>query len=184
MSTDTSGRRFARFAPTGSPSDGYFGLPEDGLCLSVFVVVSPPGESRRALLGKIDPAGPWHEIGALNPERARSTAGRWMLPSSQLVFFESPDDAARRILREQLGAPELPVGAPRVFSETYQSRRHPEQTHHWDLHFVYRAEWPSSDPPHHAAWRELAFLDPARVARSEFARSHEEILELAGFRIG
>jgi len=184
MESTTPRRRFARFSSTGDTSDGLFGLPEDGLCLSAFVIVSPPGRPSDVLLGKIDPSGPWWEIGALDPGRARAAAGRWMLPSSQLQFFESPDDAGRRILQEQLNAPKLRLGAAQVFSETYQSRRHPEQTHHWDLHFVYRVEWPATDPPHLPAWRELAFVDPSRVARGDFARAHEEILELAGFRIG
>lgn len=182
--SEESSRRFTRFSPTGLPADGYSPMPKDGLCLSSFVLVAPRGRPQEVLVGRIDPSADWGTIGGLDPGRVRSIGDRWMLPSSQLVFFESPHDAARRILREQLGTSAISPGEPRVVSETYQSRRHPEQTQHWDLHFIYRSEWPETSPPHHPAWRELTFLDPATTPRAKFARSHEDILELAGYRIG
>ena len=176
-------RRFTRFSDPASPAEGRFPLPEDGLCLSAFVIASPDRTGRQVLLGRIDRSAAWGEIGALDPKRVESIGQRWMIPSSQLLFFEGPDEAVRRILREQLGREGLPVPRPEVHSETYAPRNHPGRARHWDLHFLYRVEWPEPRPPTHSAWKELRFVDPAGIPRSEFARSHDEILELAGYRL-
>jgi ADP-ribose pyrophosphatase YjhB (NUDIX family) len=177
-------RRFCRFATGRAVADGYWDLPPDGLCLSSFVLVSPKGHPGRVLVGKLEPSAPWMRIGALDPRRVSLNASGWMLPSSHLLFFESPEEAARRVLTEQLGLPGVPLAGPLVGSETYRSPRHPEEAMHWDLEFLFRGELGSVDAPSHPAWRELAFVEPAKLPRTAFTRSHEEILETAGFRVG
>jgi predicted pyridoxine 5'-phosphate oxidase superfamily flavin-nucleotide-binding protein len=177
-------RRFARFAEDRPPGAGYWPLPDDGLCLSSFVLLSPRDSPNEVLLGRLDPAGGWDRIGALDPLRVQRNAEGWMLPSCHLRYFEAPDEAARRVLDEQLGLAGLALGPPSVFSERYRPRRHPERGEHWDLEFLYRATAPAGWAPRHPAWRELRFLDPSATPRAEFARSHEEVLELAGYRIG
>lgn len=136
------------------------------------------------LVGRIEPRGPWAEIGAMNAHRIQLNSEGWMLPSCHLLYFESPDDAARRVLKEQLGLESIPLEGPRIFSEKYRPRRHPERGEHWDLEFLYAGEVPSSWIPAHPAWKALKFVEPAKMARAEFTRSHDEVLELAGFRIG
>jgi ADP-ribose pyrophosphatase YjhB (NUDIX family) len=178
------GRRFARLAADRSSAEGYWPLPPDGLCLSTFLLLSPRGDSRKVLVGRIDPRGPWGEIGALDARRVRQNLDGWMLPSCHLMYFESPDEAATRILREQLGLGNVALERPLVFSETYRPRRHPERGTHWDLQFLYRGDVPNSWTPEHPAWGILRFVDPAEVPRKDFTRSHEEVLELAGYRIG
>jgi ADP-ribose pyrophosphatase YjhB (NUDIX family) len=177
-------RRFARLAEGRSKEEGYWPLPPDGLCLSSFLLLSPSGLRDKVLVGRIDPEGPWAEIGALNPRRIQLNAEGWMLPSCHLLYFESPDDAARRILDEQLGLRDIPLEAPLVFSEKYRPRRHPQRGEHWDLEFLYRGEVPSTWVPKHGAWKLLRFVDPSQTPREEFTRSHDEILELVGFRVG
>jgi ADP-ribose pyrophosphatase YjhB (NUDIX family) len=177
-------RRFARLAEGRSAEEGYWPLPPDGLCLSSFLVLSPSGIRTKVLVGKIDPRGPWGEIGALNPHRIQLNSEGWMLPSCHLLYFESPRDAAIRVLREQLGLENLTLEGPSIFSEKYRPRRHPERGEHWDLEFVFRGEVPTRRTPAPAAWKELRFIDPSKTARSEFTRSHDEVLELAGFAIG
>jgi ADP-ribose pyrophosphatase YjhB (NUDIX family) len=177
-------RRFARFATDRSTSDGYWPLPEDGLCLSAFVLLSREDTRDRVLLGRIDPTAPWAHIGALDARRVRLNASGWMLPSCHLEYFEPPDDAARRVLREQLGLADVPLSSSVVTSECYRPRRHPERGLHWDLQFLYRGTAPRDWVPRHPAWTELRFLDPSATPRAEFTRSHEEVLELAGYRIG
>ncbi len=177
-------RRFSRFAEGRSVEEGYWPLPPDGLCLSSFVLLSRPEEPGKVLLGRLDPAGPWARIGALDPRRIQLNSEGWMLPSCHLLYFESPEDAARRVVREQLGLEGIRLSPVEVHSEKYAPRRHPERGEHWDLEFVYRADSPSGWVPRHPAWRELEFLDPSTTRRSEFTRSHDEVLELAGFAIG
>ena len=183
-SSSAEGRRFARLAEGRPVAEGYWPLPEDGLCLSSFLLLSPEGRPGEVLVGRLDPSGPWAEIGALDPRRVRANAEGWMLPSCHLMHFESPDQAARRVLKEQLGLETLALGAPAVHSETYRPRRHPERGMHWDLEFLYRGIVPRTWTPHHPAWVELRFVDPSATPRAAFTRSHDEVLELAGFRIG
>jgi ADP-ribose pyrophosphatase YjhB (NUDIX family) len=178
------GRRFARLADGRARAEGYWPLPPDGLCLSSFLLLTPRGSGERVLVGRIDPEGPWAEIGALNPHRIRLNAEGWMLPSCHLLYFESPHDAARRVLYEQLGLRDVPLQPPLIFSEKYRPPRHPERGEHWDLEFLYRGEIPTTWVPEHPAWKQLRFVDPARTPRQDFTRSHDEILELAGWSIG
>src|SRR5467141_3383829 len=42
----------------------------------------------------------------------------------------------------------------------------------------------AADVPHPAAWAELAFVDLRRTAKSEIARSHEDVIESAGLQFG
>jgi ADP-ribose pyrophosphatase YjhB (NUDIX family) len=177
-------RRFCRFQPGGSPAEGYWEAPPDGMCLSSFLVLSPKGHPDRVLVGRIDPAAPWMRIGALDPRRVRLNASGWMLPSCQLLYFESPEAAARRVLDEQLGLGDVELEPPIIVSESYRSPRHPERRQHWDLEFLFRGALPAPEPPRHAAWVELRYVTPAETPRRAFTRSHEEILENAGFHIG
>lgn len=177
-------RRFCRFATDRSVADGYRPLPPDGLCLSSFVILSRPGVPRDVLVGRIDPAAPWGHIGGLDPRRISLNAAGWMLPSSHLLYYEAPEEAARRVLIEQLGLSGIRMAPVEVFSERGAPRRHPGRDDHWDLEFLFRADAPAGWEPAHAAWSQLRFLDPSRTPRSDFTRSHDEVLELAGFAIG
>ena len=175
-------RRFSRFASDRPVSAGYWPLPEDGLCLSSFVLLSPPGHPEEVLVGKIDPKHPWGELGALDPRRVELNAQGWMLPSCHLLHFEPPGEAAARILKEQLGLAPLPLQGPQVFSEAYGPRRHPGLGRHWDIEFLYRGTLPPGGVPAHPAWVEFRTVEPAKTPRTDFTRSHDEILELAGYR--
>ncbi len=176
------GRRFARLSAT---ADGRSGdrspVPRSGLCLSAFVVVRPNGVGGLALLGKVRPEADWGRIGALDAERVGRMASLWMLPSSHLILYESPEEAARRIVREQLGA-ELPdLAAPVVISELSARSDAPDDPH-WDLGFVFEGRWPSTRFPASPAFSELAFVDVARTRRSEIGRGHADVLDRVGLR--
>ncbi len=177
-------RRFCRFSDGRPTSEGFSRLPADGMCLSAFVLLSPRGRPDEVLVGRVDPAGAWERIGALDPARVRlwAQAGQWMLPSCHLLFFESPHDAARRIVREQLDLADVDVGEPQVYSEAYAPARQPAEHRHWDLDFLFRGELPGPEAPRHPAWRELRYVRPSEMSRRAFTRSHDDILELAGFR--
>ena len=177
----TEARRFARLRATvPSGSFGYFAVPEDGLCLNAFVLLQPKGRSGEVLLGKLNPSAPWDHLGALDPERIRGIGDRWVLPASQLLLFESPRQAASRVVQEQLGVSKLAMKGPEVFSETYSRGATTERDPHWDIQFLFRANWGARAPPPGPAYREVAFVDPRKMFRRDFGRAHGDILELAG----
>jgi len=178
VTEETPPRRFCRFRTgTSDATSDYQPLPSDGLCLSAYVLLRSAEGSDLILVGEPDAAHPWDRIGALSRERIRSGAG-WMLPASHLALFEGPDDAAHRILVEQLGDPPITLRGPRAFSEAY--RRRDDRDPHWDLHFLYEGEWPRDRPLPGAPWRTLEFLAAHRTSRRAFRRGHEDVLSLAG----
>ncbi|MFY9716544.1 MAG: hypothetical protein WAK40_01215 [Thermoplasmata archaeon] len=177
-------RRFARLrAGSLTEHPGSVAVPDDGMCLSAFLVVRPEGRSGEVLLGRLDPSADWATIGGLDPGRVAQVGNRWMLPSSQLLFFESPTEAAGRIAREQLGVPLPGLTGPVTFSEAYR-RPGSAGDPHWDLHFVYEARWPTARFPAARPFAELAFVEAARTSRTEIARSQADILALVGLATG
>jgi len=176
-------RRFARFRHdpvAGRPQ--VFPLPDDGLCLSAFVLVHPTGRPREVLAGRMDPNGPWADAAAVDAPRIASFRDRWVLPASQLLFFEDPAAAARRITAEQLGRTDLDFGTVQVFSEAYPRDNAGSSDPHWDFHFVYRAQWPGGEIARSKGrlWKELRFVEVAATPRDAFARGHGDVLALAG----
>ncbi len=175
----TEGRRFARFG--AAPSADVVGLPDDGMCLSAYLVVRPADRPQEVLLGQLEPSGPWETAAAIDAARAKRIGERWVLPATQLLFFEGPQEAARRIARELLGRDDLPLGAPQVFSEAYRREPAPRDPH-WDLHFVYVTDWPGGAPPPSRGrlWKELAFLNVGATPAAAFGRGHGDVLALLG----
>lgn len=167
----TTERKFCRFAATDRPLSTRE-IPEGGICLSAFLVISETGHQERVLMGHLDPAASWDHIGALDPERAQANSQGWMLPSSHLLIGEAPEAAAERILKEQLGLPTQALSGPRVFSEVYGTKNH------WDLELVFLGE--RDQIAQHPAWTELAFVDVNETPRDQIARYHEDILAHVG----
>lgn len=164
-------RRFTRFSRTTTPPR-IDEIPEGGFCLSSFVILTKVGRPNEVLLGKLDVDGPWERIGGLNSERAERNRSGWMLPASQLLYGESPQDASKRILDEQLGITDQKLEGPWVFSEVYGPKGH------WDLEFLFSGERAEVRP--HPAWKELRFVDTTKLRREDFSRSHEDILAHLG----
>jgi hypothetical protein len=179
----STARRFARLA-RAPPADrfGLFPLPDDGFCLSTFLVLHAPRRRGEILLGRVNPKGPWAEVGALDDDRLRALSDRWILPASQLLFFESPEESARRIATEQLRRDDIKLPAPLVFSESYVRGRGTSADPHWDLHFVFKSEWPGGDLSESlgSLWSELAFVPVKSTPTTAFGRAHGDILALAG----
>jgi ADP-ribose pyrophosphatase YjhB (NUDIX family) len=176
----TEERRFARFRPSAGADPMVFPVPTDGMCISTFLVLRPQGKPGHALVGRLDPTASWGAIGGLDPPRARRFASGWMLPSSQLLYYESAEASARRIGREQLGLELGPLPAPVLMSDTSVREPTSPTDRHWDLGFVYVVDGQPPAPPRHPAWTELQYVEVARTPRREFARSHDEVLALAG----
>ncbi|HZY92732.1 MAG TPA: hypothetical protein VFG07_08205 [Thermoplasmata archaeon] len=172
--------RFCRFrsdAPAGSRA--YSQLPDDGFCISVFLLLRSSTDAVDVLAGRIDPARDWERIGGLPAERAKSAAAGWMLPSRHLQLFEGPEEAARTILREQLELDPLALRGPRVISETYD-REASSHDPHWDLHLLFEGTWPSGRPLRASPWDHLEFVDLRRTPPTAFVRGHGDILAFAG----
>jgi hypothetical protein len=181
-----SAKRFARYRPTDRTVSGrrFWVVPEGGVCLSAFLVLRPPSTPGRVLLGTPSPQAPWEQMATLERAHLDSIGTRRILPASHLLEFESPSDAAERILAQQLEIPGLSLQGPAVFSEAYPSAIDPESGTHWDLHFVFQGEWPTDEPPTTLAWRRLEFVDPLTLTRADIARGHADILSLVGVPVG
>jgi ADP-ribose pyrophosphatase YjhB (NUDIX family) len=180
MTTDRRFCRFARTVPDHGDSAVYTTeIPEGGLCLSSFLIITEGG---RVLMGHLNPRAPWDHIGALDAERARVHSKGWMLPSSHLMLLESPQEAAQRVLEEQLGMQGITLFDPKVVAEVGTPKRFPGLPRHWDFEFIFRGKAPRGSPPKHEAWSELRYIDLKKTPRQEIARSHDEVLENAGFR--
>jgi ADP-ribose pyrophosphatase YjhB (NUDIX family) len=173
-------RKFARFRVHAEPDRMVFTVPEDGLCISTFLVFKPRGRPDQALLGRINADGPWAHIGGLDASRAKDWSIGWMLPSSQLLYYESPEESARRIAREQLGIELGKVPVPLLMSDSDQRPRAAPGDLHWDMGFVYVIDDHSGPPPRHPAWTDLRFIEVAKTRRQDYVRSHQDVLALAG----
>lgn len=177
-------RRFCRFTPL---VEGYESsihqISAGGFCLSAFVILSPRGHPESVLLGKADPTAPWDRLASWTQKMRESSSRRWVIPSSHLLYGESPRTAAERILAEQLPEVRTTLVEPVVLSEQYSPAGRPEWKDHWDLSFLFRGEADGlkSTPP---IWRELEYLEVSSLRREEFARSHEDVLASVGLRPG
>jgi len=178
MATD---RKFCRFNKQETASFGMAEVPEGGVFISAFLVISDIENPNSALMGHLNPEAPWDHLGALDSSRIEIHSKGWMLPSSHLIVYESPQDAAKRILREQLEISITDLYGPQVVSETYTPKRFPGLARHWDIEFIFRGELPRGNVPVRTnAWTDLNFVDLNFVKRSEIARSHEDILGSSG----
>jgi ADP-ribose pyrophosphatase YjhB (NUDIX family) len=176
----TTQRRFAAFQKDNKPPRMSV-IPDGGLCLSAFLAISKTGKPNDVLLGRMNSDAPWNHLCALDEARMERHGTKWVLPSSHLILGESPEDAAKRILMEQLGLEDQPLEGPLVFSEVYDTCR-AKYKDHWDIHFVFLGE--RDEAPSYWVWRELRFVDLTITKKEEFARAHEDILSLINRHIG
>jgi len=167
----TTERRFAAFSKTAT-SPRMRKMPEGGMCISAFMIVSKEGEPGSILMGKIDKNANWDHIGALDKKRVERHSNGWMLPSSHLILYETPEGAARRILREQLHLKDMKITGPLTFVDTSGNENH------WDIGFIFLGE--RETVPKSDAWRELRFVDSASLKSEDVVRSQIDVLAYAG----
>lgn len=166
-------RRFAAFSTTASPPR-MRKMPEGGMCISAFLIISRREDPESILMGRIDRRGNWDHIGALDAKRVERHSGGWMLPSSHLMLYETPEGAARRILREQLHVQGMKVSGPLTFVDTSGKENH------WDIGFIFTGE--RETVPKSDVWRELRFVDSRQLKRDDVVRSQIDVLAYAGRR--
>jgi ADP-ribose pyrophosphatase YjhB (NUDIX family) len=126
-------RGYAYYSPKTDAAPG-------GLCISAFAIVRRGGQFL-ALRPRDHPK--WAEWApnwdAYDAERRAKQFELWRLPAAYVREGEHPDDAARRILTEQLGAVRCFVRSHRLLTFHDPSNRFPGAKH-WDLCFVYEAD--------------------------------------------
>lgn len=179
-------RKFASFSKNVSgaqvPSFRMKEIPDGGICLSAFLVISKKDFRDEILMGHLNTLAPWDHIGALDSSRIEAHSKGWMLPSSHLIVHESPQQAANRIQREQLEINDTSAVSsdPIVVSEVYSPKRFPNLVNHWDIEFIFRGEY--GELPKSGAWSDLRYVKVGNIPRREMARSHDDIVESAGFK--
>ena len=152
-------------------------VPKGGACISAFLVLT--GKDG-ILVGKMAKPEIWVErffVGEnFAPQYASS--GKWLLPASHLKYGEKPDDAAERVLTEQVGLKGVKLAFSQVQSHLSQDPNDPESAH-WDICFIYegrikgevnRPEW----------FSELKFVKAKEIAADDFTRGHGDVLKEFG----
>lgn len=148
--------------------------PKGGTCISVFLVLK--GKDG-ILVGKMAKPEVWVEkffVGEMfAPKYVASN--KWVIPASHLKYGEKPNDAAMRVLTEQVGVGEGKLAFRQVQSHLSQNPDDREDAH-WDICFVYegtlehkieRPEW----------FSELEFVKPQELTSDDFTRGHWDVLE-------
>jgi ADP-ribose pyrophosphatase YjhB (NUDIX family) len=171
--------RWARFGP---PDRAWFcHIPTGGFCVSAFLIV----RNRRGdvLLGRPKEHADWPEKGCLPMWRVREVRNGkgWILPASHFLVDESPEHAAKRIMRVWAGISE---GNPRLLGAESEvmstgkfagSGKTRHRINHWALCFVYglRADRLPKIP---RAWAELKFIPAGDLAATPLGRNHGDLL--------
>ena len=151
-------------------------VPKGGTCLSSFLVLKGSGG---ILLGKMAKPEIWVEKFFVGEQFAPKYAAsnKWLLPASHLMFGERPEDAAKRVLNEQLGLKPTKLKLREVQSHLAQDTNDPEGAH-WDICFVY--EGTLKGKAHPQEWfSELKFVKPKGITSEDFTRGHGDVLKEA-----
>ena len=158
----------------GTPDGAFHHVPRGGFCINVFVFLR---RGPLLLLGKYAPHPAWPGLTGLDAGRVARYGRGWTVPGSHMKLGEAPHAAARRVVTEMLGLPELPLAGPRVATE-YAT--HPDLAAlppHFDLSFDFDGEVPAPMPLPAPPWfATLSFEDPRRLAPSDYAREHQDVV--------
>lgn len=161
--------KFARFAP------GEEYTPKGGACISAFVLVRK-GDS--LLLGKIGDPELWAEKWGLAlgyPERWKD---KWQIPASYLRFGEHPDEAAERVVKDQLKIGKSEMRFLGLQSHAADSSVSPGNLH-WDLCFIYESK--TDGPLESPEWfKELRFFKTNELPKTDMGRGHGDLIATLG----
>jgi ADP-ribose pyrophosphatase YjhB (NUDIX family) len=153
-------------------------VPKGGTCLSVFLVLK--GKDG-VLVGKMAKPEIWVEkfmVGeAFAPKYVSSN--KWILPASHLKYGEKPEDAAKRVLNEQVGVSNAKLSLLQVQSHLSQDPNDPESAH-WDMCFVYAGQLRGKQFQRPEWFSELVFQKPKALKSEDFTRGHGDVLTELG----
>ena len=158
-------------------------VPPGGTCLSSFVLVT---NGRRVLVGKMDRPEIWVERFLVGPSFVTNYvgSGKYILPARHLHWYESPFDAARSIVRDQIGleVPDSKISLADVQSYASGDVNDEKELHHWDICFLYRVRVSKSMAAklRRPEWfSELAFKPLGSLKQEDFTRGHGDVLQTA-----
>jgi len=159
-------------------------VPPGGTCLSSFVVVS---DGKRILVGRMGRPEIWVERFLVGPAFAPvyAASGKYILPARHLHWYESPVEAARSILRDQIGldVPGSKISLVDVQSHVSGDINDEKEPPHWDICFLYKIQVTKSVAAklRRPAWfSELTFKPLGSMKQDDFTRGHGDVLEKAG----
>ena len=157
--------------------------PAGGICLSSFVVVS---NGAGVLLGKMKNPDVWIERFFVSPQFVPRylSEEKYLMPASHLAWYESPLDAAERILKEQalLNFPKEKIKLLGVQSHLRGDLNDEKNPPHWDICFVYEARLPAKIARKIKSpdwFGDFGFKSKTKLSASDFARGHGDVLEEA-----
>jgi len=159
-------------------------VPPGGTCLSSFVIVS---NGQRILVGKMDRPEIWIERFLVGPKFAPvyAASGKYVLPARHLHWYESPFEAARSVLRDQVGldVPENRISIVDVQSYVSGDINNEKEPPHWDICFVYQTQVSKNlaSKLNRPEWFSALEFKPVRSLKQEdFTRGHGDVLQTAG----
>ena len=160
-------------------------VPAGGVCLSSFVVLR---SGPKILVGKMARPEIWVDRFFVGEQYAPNYAssGKLLIPGSHLAWYESPEDAARRVLKEQVMLPLAERNAVRLKEVQSHMGGDPSsetEPPHWDICFVYETNVLAKSARKLASpeWFEgFGFVPAAKLKADDFTRGHGDVLEQAG----
>lgn len=169
--------KFVRYGPAPR-----YGMPEAGFCAGSFVLVR---DGRKILAGIPERHRKWREqwqpnINSYRPQDQEAEFQSWRLPAAYLYEGEHPDDAARRVMRDQLRIPLRRVGQPAIYSFYDPSSWYPGRRH-YDLCFVYEARGSArrDTPPW---WKRLEFVELTFLRKRELGSAMSDLVRVMTIR--
>ena len=163
-------RKKAQFAPGDAPPAS--------VCLSSFVAVR---NCKAILAGRMDRLDIWLDRFYVSPTNGPTflASGKLLLPASHLLWYESPLNAAERVLKEQalLEVPKEKLKLVDAQSHLRPSARDPSIPH-WDICFVYSVELPGGELKQPEWFKDFGFK--SNLKADDFTRGHGDVLEEAG----
>ena len=152
-------------------------VPKGGTCISVFLVLNGDGG---ILVGKVAKPEIWVErflVGEMFVTKY-AKSNKWLIPASHLLYGEKPEDAATRVLVEQVGLKKSKLNFLQVQSHLSQDPNDPEAAH-WDICLVYGGRVPAK--VERPEWfSELRFVKPRELKSDDFTRGHGDVLKELG----
>ncbi len=160
------------------PCDRYLPPPGAGMCISVFAVIKRGG---KVLVGVPKPHKRWKSewvSGWLmySDEELDKIYGQTRLPSSYVYEGEHPDQALRRVMRDELRIERFSAPTDRIISYNSPSDWYPGNFH-WDLVFVYNVRT-SASPGKLPWWRELVFLGRNELQKRDLGWNQDMMKDL------
>lgn len=148
-------------------------VPKGGTCISAFLILSGNGG---ILVGKMAKPEIWVERFYMGEQFAPiyAASNKWLLPASHLEYGEKPEDAATRVLTQQLCIEEAKLDLKQVQSHLSGDSRDSDVSH-WDICLVYegkiggelqKPEW----------FSDLKFVKPETITSNDFTRGHGDVL--------